>query len=464
MVINHLSSTSATAASIKEWTAKDKVLSCVLRFLLTGWPEKKLDKEFQPYSSRKDELSVLDGCILWASRVVIPPPGQKLLLDELHETHPGKSKMKALARSYVWWPEIQTDIENMVNSCPVCQETRAFTCSSSTAPLGMAITAMVQDPSRLRWSALRLSLYLILVDAHSKWIDVHMMNSITSAKTIEKLQIIFATFGLPRKVVTDNGTSFTSAEFKSFMSDNGIVHVTSAPYHPSSNGLAERAVQTFKNGLKRTKGDTIQERISKFLFTYRLTPQTTTGVAPSQLLMGRRPRSRLDRLFPDLSQRVEKHQSRQAEQHDNAKPLRSFKVDDPVYVKDFSTPNNAWIPGKVVKVTGPLSYHVEVQPGKVVRRHVDAVRKHYVVLPLPQSQETTTSSFEDIYSPDVPAPPPPAPPPAPTPPTATPPPGTVPPEPPAARKPRKRRVRAHSVPPRRSPRLAASRPNRSDGT
>ena len=172
------------------------------------------------------------------------------------------------------------------------------------------------------------------------------------------------------------------------MSDNGIVHVTSAPYHPSSNGLAERAVQTFKNGLKRTKGDTIQERISKLLFTYRLTPQTTTGVAPSQLLMGRRPRSCLDRLFP--SQRVEKHQSRQAEQHDNAKPLRSFKVDDPVYVKDFSTPNNAWIPGKVVKVTGPLSYHVEVQPGKVVRRHVDAVRKCYVVLPLPQSQEATT--------------------------------------------------------------------------
>ena len=368
--------------------------------------------------------------------------------------------MKALSRSYVWWPGIQTDIENMVNSCPVCQETRA-----SPAPAPLHPWEWPSQP----WSRIHLDFagplygyhYLILVDAHSKWIDVHMMNSITSAKTIKKLQIIFATFGLPRKVVTDNGTSFTSAEFKSFMSDNGIVNVTSAPYHPSSNGLAERAVQTFKNGLKHTKGDTIQERISNFLFTYRLTPQTTTGVAPSQLLMGRRPRSRLDRLFPDLSQRVEKHQSRQAEQHDNAKPLRSFKVDDPVYVKDFSTPNNTWIPGKVVKVTGPLSYHVEVQPGKVVRRHVDAVRKRYVVLPLPQSQEATTSSFEDIYSPDIPAPPPPAPPPAPTPPTATPPPGTV---PPAARKPRKRRVRAHSVPPRRSPRLAASCPNRSDGT
>ena len=73
-----------------------------------------------------------------------------------------------------------------------------------------------------------------------------------SSKTIEKLRITFANYGLPRKVVTDNGSSFTSEEFRTFMSENGIVHITSAPYHPSSNGLAERAVQTFKNGIKRT--------------------------------------------------------------------------------------------------------------------------------------------------------------------------------------------------------------------
>ena len=94
------------------------------------------------------------------------------------------------------------------------------------------------------------------------------MTSITSSKTIEKLRIIFANHGLPRKVVTDNGPSFTSEEFKSFMSGNCITHITTAPYHPSCNGLAERAVQTFKNGLKRTQGVSIQERLSKFLFTY----------------------------------------------------------------------------------------------------------------------------------------------------------------------------------------------------
>jgi len=76
------------------------------------------------------------------------------------------------------------------------------------------------------------------------------MQSISSANTIEKLHIVFATHGLPWKVVTDNGSSFTSEEFRAFMSENGITHVTTSPY-----GLAERAVQTVKRGLKATKGD-----------------------------------------------------------------------------------------------------------------------------------------------------------------------------------------------------------------
>ena len=64
MVINHLSSTSVSVANIKEWTAKDPVLSCVFRFLMSGWPDQKLDKDYQPYVTRKHELSTLDGCLL----------------------------------------------------------------------------------------------------------------------------------------------------------------------------------------------------------------------------------------------------------------------------------------------------------------------------------------------------------------------------------------------------------------
>ncbi len=91
--------------------------------------------------------------------------------------------------------------------------------------------------------------FLVLVDACSKWMDVRLMKSIIATKTIEELRMIFATHGLPQRVVTDNGPTFTSSEFQEFMSRNGIRLIHSAPYHPSTNGLAERAVQSFKQGI-----------------------------------------------------------------------------------------------------------------------------------------------------------------------------------------------------------------------
>ena len=234
-------------------------------------------------------------------------------------------------------------------------------------------------------------MFLVVVDAHSKWLDVRPMSSITSTKTIDQLRVIFSTHGLPRKVVTDNGPSFTSKEFKQFMRENGIVHVTSAPYHPSSNGLAERAVQTFKHGILRIAGATIQERLSKFLFKYRITPHTTTGV-----LMGRRLRSRLDLLYPDVSRRVEKQQDRQKQTHDNTLPLRSFAEGDCVYAEDFTSSPCKWNAGTIVEVSGPLSYVVRLENGAVVRRHVDNIRKRPVQPALDSPGEVWNEPHVDL--------------------------------------------------------------------
>ena len=132
LLTNHLSSTCISAANIKEWTSKDPILSSVRRFVSTGWPDIKLGDEFRPYTSRKSELSLLDGCLLWASRIVIPPPGREMVLDELHDTLPGTNKMKALARAYVWWPGMDAQMAERVKMCPVCQESRP---SPAAAPL-----------------------------------------------------------------------------------------------------------------------------------------------------------------------------------------------------------------------------------------------------------------------------------------------------------------------------------------
>ena len=396
-VVDHLSSLAVNAQTIKELTAKDPVLSCVHRFLLSGWPTQKLKAEFHPYVSCKNELSSLDGCILWSSRIVVPPPARQSLLEERHNTHLGVSKMKSLARCYIRWPGMDSEIENLVNSCAVFQECRP---APAVAPLHPW-----EWPSQ-PWIRLHLDfagpflghMWLIIVDAHSKWLDVHMMTSITSSHTIEKLRIVFASHGLPRKIVTDNGPSFTSTEFRAYVSSNGIVHVTTAPYHPSRNGLAERAVQTFKRGIKATGGESLQERVSKFLFAYRITPRTTSGVAPAQLLMNRQLRSRLDRLFPDLQVRVQKKQASQANNHDTSKPLRSFGINDPVYTKDFSSSPLTWIPGTIAKVTGPLSYWIKLGNGHVVRRHVNAVRSRKAKVE-PSTLPDSPLPHEDLYLP-----------------------------------------------------------------
>ena len=111
-------------------------------------------------------------------------------------------------------------------------------------------------------------------------------------------------------IVTDNGSVFTSVEFKEFMQKNGIRHVTSAPYHPASNGLAERAVQTLEEGLKQSALGTIETKVDRFLFQYHLTPHSTTETSPAELLLGRRPRCLLDLLYPDISGKVRLSQER----------------------------------------------------------------------------------------------------------------------------------------------------------
>ena len=209
-------------------------------------------------------------------------------------------------------------------------------------------------------------LFLIIVDAHSKWIDVQIVNSTSAESTISKLRPIFATHGLPEQVVSDNGSGFASMEFKKFLSDNGIQQIFTAPYHPSSNGLAEKAVQTFKNAVNKLEGP-MDVRITQFLFKYRITPQSTTGLSPAQLLMGRRLRTHLDLLHPDISKVQDKQQKEVS-----GKAPRTFKVGDKLFAKDFH--GTKWIPVVVSKVTGPLSYHVDTSDGLTLCRHVDHLR------------------------------------------------------------------------------------------
>ena len=305
LLMEHLTTTPVSAQQIKKLTDRDPVLSEVKKFVLHGWPmhSEPLSEGLLPFTWRKSELSVQDGCLLWGSRVIVPIPVRNKVMEELHETHPGISRMKSLARQYVWWPGIDADLEQKVKGCAACQSARK---APPCAPLHpwewphhpwLRVHADYAGPFEGK-------MLLILVDAHSKWIDVHITNSATSAVTMEKMRNSFATLGLPEILVTDNGPAFTSSEFAQFMQRNGIRHVKTAPYHPASNGLVEWAVQTVKGGLKKLVEGSLETRLSRFLFTYRLTPHSTTGISPAELMMGKRLHSQFDLLQPNVSMRV----------------------------------------------------------------------------------------------------------------------------------------------------------------
>ena len=112
-------------------------------------------------------------------------------------------------------------------------------------------------------------------------------DSSTSTKVIELSRTLFSQFSIPEVLDTDNGLCFVSEEFKTFLSKNGIKHITSVLFHLATNGLAKHAVQILKKGLKKEKGGTMASRIAKVLMAYRIAPQSTTGLSPSELLQGR---------------------------------------------------------------------------------------------------------------------------------------------------------------------------------
>ena len=165
--------------------------------------------------------------------------------------------MKGTARRHVWWPKMDALLEERGKNYQVCQAHKKTPTPAALHPW--------EWPS-CPWTRIHIDyagpfmgkMFLLIIDAHSKWLDVHWVSSATTETTLEKLRTTFATHGLPEVLVSDNGSVFTSEDFKVFTRRNGIRHVTSAPYHPSSNGLVERAVQIFKQGMKKQDKGSIE--------------------------------------------------------------------------------------------------------------------------------------------------------------------------------------------------------------
>ena len=196
---------------IETATKNDKILSKIYHFVLSGWPKEIKDIFLKPYFRKRDEISIVNNVLVWGNRVIIPENVQNSVLQMLHNSHMGIVKMKSLARSYVWWPNLNKDIENLCKSCSVCQKTQSNPSKGALQPWSIA-----NKP----WDRIHIDFLgpikgkycLIILDAYSKWLEVAVMSSITSTQTIDKLRNLFSRYGLPKLLCSDNGIQFVSEE------------------------------------------------------------------------------------------------------------------------------------------------------------------------------------------------------------------------------------------------------------
>ena len=393
--VAQLESLPVTAEQLRAATGCDQILGKVLLLTQKGWPT-KVNDDLKPYWIRRDEITIESGCLLWGVRVLVPKKLQGRVLEELHKGHPGASRMKSLARGYLWWPGLDTELEHLAKSCIPCQEVKL---TPPAAPLHPWVW-----PS-LPWQRIHVDFagpflgqqFLIVVDAHSKWPEViPMASSTTAARTIEALRLLFASYGVPNQLVSDNSPQFVSKEFADFMAGNAVKHIRVAPYHPASNGLAERFVQTFKKAMSaaRNDGASLSQKLCRFLLTYRSTPHATTQVAPCELFLKRTIRTRLDAIRPNYSGTVCDKQALQKELHDRHARSREFEIGQKVMAKNFLQ-GPPWVAGVISECKGPLTYLVEVEPHVFWRRHVDHIKHRHEAESVTPTEDDHSITYED---------------------------------------------------------------------
>ncbi|GBM66736.1 Uncharacterized protein K02A2.6 [Araneus ventricosus] len=351
--IFEISSENLTADAIIQETEKDQELAQIKRELL---------------SSPVNSDYILDSGILFRNnRIVIPKTLQPTVLNELHLTHIGITKMKQLARRYCIWKNIDKDIENLVKSCKDCSSVKH---SPAMAPLHH------WDLPINNWDRIHIDYagpiqgfhYLIVVDAKSRWVEIKVLQrSPNSEITMKLLNEIFATHGYPLVMVSDNVSIFTNKEFKYFCCTNGIKQKFIAPGHPATNGLAERNVQTLKDKLKLMSSENlpIHLKVQRILFRYRATP-LANGKSPAEMYLNRKIRIKLDAMFP--------HYEMTSEQKKKPR-TRIIKVRERVRTKFFVNNKLNWKLGVVTQKFGHLHYIVKLAEGREVKRHINQIQK-----------------------------------------------------------------------------------------
>lgn len=388
MLYDNVEATPEMLSKIKEDTTRDPVLLAVCEYYHNGWPHNKRQVKdlVKPYWDVHEELHEVKGILFRNERIVIPASLRKEMVRRVHEGHLGVDKCQRRARGVMWWPGMARDVERAVLACETCQRHRVAPAREPLQPHAVP---------ELPWEVLagdifefRGKQYLLVVDYFSKFVEISHLGNLQSSTVIESLKQMFSRHGIPKKIITDNGTQFTSSEFKTFCKMWEFIHVTSSPMYPRSNGLAERNVRTVK-GLMLKAYETSEDWYLALL-NFRNSPVTGEIYSPAQLLMSRNLNTRLPateetlkphtidrRIFKDdRSARIDKYKLNYDR---GTKTLSKLKPNDTVRLKQ----NKVWVKSRIVDhAQDGRSYWLRTEDGGLYRRN----RQHILKVPN-QTQE-----------------------------------------------------------------------------
>ncbi|KAL7076970.1 hypothetical protein ACQ4LE_003721 [Meloidogyne hapla] len=358
-------------------TEKDINLMKIYKAIKENWYNFEENEETLPYFQIRDKLFI-DGKLIKKgpeSQIIIPEKLKITVLNLIHNGHFGIVRCKNKARKHIWWPNINRDIEDFIKLCQVCQK---------FSPEEPQLSKHYHWPeSKTCFERIHIDLagpfvgknFLVIIDSYSRFPWVFQVKNTNSAAIIKKIRGIFTTFGPPNTLVSDNGRQFVSFEFDSFLEDFGIRHLKSPPYHPPSNGLCERFIQTFKNGVKKMLDCSISLEIAQetVLLEYRASPHPTLGESPAKLFLKREIRTPID-LVKIPTSKINPLSNELEEKKLNFSPKQKiFEIDEQVWVRLYGE-KAKWEAAMIRERSGENVYKVEFEDGSERVAHSDQLR------------------------------------------------------------------------------------------
>jgi len=231
-------------------TEKDLILQKVIKNVQNGWPASRneIDNELKPYSTVQENLTYTNGILLKDLRVVIPTSLRNEIKKIIHAGHIGIERTKLRSRQSIYWPGINNDITEMISNCETCLTYRSAQQKETLLPHDIPSNPWFKVGTDLFF--FKNKNYLIVADYHSKYFDISYLPNIEATTVVSHTKAIFARFGIPKEVVSDNGSQFTSSNYRVFAKEWDFKQTTSSPRYPQSNGFIERTIQTVKKLLK----------------------------------------------------------------------------------------------------------------------------------------------------------------------------------------------------------------------